>query len=66
MKIGQLVECPADRGDKPYRARIEAISPQATHMGRVFRWITVRRLDGRPGGVWPSRRLGLIEKDKAP
>lgn len=57
MHVLQQVSCPADRGDKPYRGTVMAIGPLTSHMGKPFRWITVRRNDTLTKHVWPSHRL---------
>lgn len=64
-RVGDRVTCPADRGDKPYPARIEWIEPTVHTNGgpnrdTPFMWCAVRKRDGTPGAVWPSHRLGYL------
>lgn len=60
LKIGQLVNFPADRGDPAGDGYVTHISPiEQTHMGgKPFLWVTVRYTGGKRSGVWPSNRLG--------
>ncbi len=53
--------CPPDRGGKSYAARVEHFTDEILMnlRGVRFVWVTVRRDDGTPGGVWPSHRLGF-------
>lgn len=64
MKIGDVVQCPADRGDKPYSARVTFISETVNYNshGAAYRWVTVHKLTGKSGAVWPSHRLGWVMK----
>lgn len=66
MKISQLtidkiVQCPADRGDKAYRARIISFDDktQTNIHGNEYVWVTVLKLDTQNPSkhVWPSHRL---------
>lgn len=59
--IGARVLCPPDRGDKSYPAIVVHFTDEIlTNLHGVrFTWVTVRRTDGTPGGVWPSHRLGF-------
>lgn len=59
---GTTVQCPADRGDPAFTARIVHVGEQrCNHMGGPeFVWVTVRKLNGMSGGVWPSHRLGYV------
>lgn len=68
MKIGQVVQVPADRGDLPYTGIIEDVGEQVytNHLGRAYVWLMVRRSGTKERAVWPSNRLGFkIEKEKA-
>lgn len=61
VKVGDIVQCPADRGSGPYRGRVTFVeSPPATHLGRVFYWVHVKDIEGAWGhtSVWPDHRLG--------
>ena len=60
--IGHRVICPPDRGDKTYCARVVHFTNDVlTNIRGVrFVWVTVRKDDGTPGGVWPSHRLGYV------
>lgn len=67
-KVGDVVRCPADRGDAPFWATISHVGPGVcTHMnGPRFLWCTVKRNSGaQGGGVWPSHRLGYTLPDDA-
>ena len=59
LTVGQVVYCPADRGELPYSGRVVHIGTEVcTHMGgKPFVWITVR-VNARQNAVWPSNRLG--------
>ena len=60
MKVGQIVQVPADRGDAPYTGTIVYVGDiLSTNVhGTPYVWIGVRK----PGGIastWPSNRLGF-------
>jgi hypothetical protein len=60
FKVGDIVQCPADRGDAAFKAQVVHVGDGTAKNIRdvEYRWITVKRLDGRAGGgVWPSHRL---------
>lgn len=59
LKVGDIVECPPDRGDPGYSGGIAHVSEQEqTHMGgKPFIWVTVKRC-GAHASAWPSNRIG--------
>lgn len=68
MKVGQVVQIPADRGDPAYLGVIEGIGEQVctNHLGSAYVWLTVRASGTKRRSVWPSNRLGFkIEKEKS-
>lgn len=60
MKLGQIVKCPADRGDKPYKGKITHVgsSVNKTFNGVQYVWVTVEH-PNKSKHVWPSNRLGF-------
>lgn len=58
LKIGQIVYCPADRGDAAYAGRVEFIDAgeNKTSTGEKYIWVHVR--GPHHATVWPSNRLG--------
>ena len=60
MKVDDIVICPADRGDKPYRGQIVHVgdSMSVNYQGVKYKWITVQHPRGSKH-VWPSNRLGF-------
>jgi hypothetical protein len=60
LKCGKIVQCPPDRGDNGYIAKIysyEHVENTNVH-GVKYVWVTVVRIDGKPTKhVWPSHRL---------
>lgn len=67
MKVRQIVNVPADRGDKPYVGTITHVGDIVSKnvYGSPYVWVGVRK----PNGVsssWPSNRLGFsIPGEKA-
>jgi len=59
LKVGDIVHCPADRGELAHSGRVEHVGEtECTHMcGKPFIWITVRPRNSH-ASVWPSNRLG--------
>lgn len=62
FKIGQIVQCPADRGDKPYKAKVFAIDPTISKNinGIKYQLITVKKVFDfyhQTKHVWPSHKL---------
>jgi hypothetical protein len=65
MKAGDRVRVLASRcapgHERPdFTATIESVGDLTEHMGRPFRWVSVRDEGGR-AGVWPSHRLELMK-----
>jgi hypothetical protein len=63
LKVGQIVRCPADRGDLPYEGKVTWIGDSVcyNHLGVPYVWVGVGRwLSSAKGGstTWPSNRLG--------
>lgn len=58
-KIGTLVRCPPDRGDKGYQGTVTLVEPTVHDNGNniKFQWIHVRHPQGYCS-VWPSHRIG--------
>lgn len=58
LKVGNMVSCPADRGDPAFRGPVTHISPVPckNHVGEDCIWVEVQR-PGRHKSVWPSNRL---------
>lgn len=63
LRIGMLVQCPADRGEHAYQGKVESFG-QYMHLqssGSAYVWVTVRRRDGaKTAHVWPSNRISAI------
>ncbi|MBC7198096.1 MAG: hypothetical protein H5U32_02490 [Pseudomonas balearica] len=53
--VGQIVRCPADRGDAGYQGTVTSVGEPLP--GKSYRWIEVRHPRGTKH-VWPSNRLG--------
>lgn len=62
LKVGQVVNCPADRGDAAFTARVTHVSQNVCKnlSGTEYLWVTVKGIGSlrANGGVWPSNRLG--------
>lgn len=62
LKVGNYVNCPADRGEMGYRGRVEHVGVEVTQrlgMDEPYIWVTVRRPGvGAHASVWPSNRIG--------
>ena len=60
LKIGQIVGCPADRGDVRYTGKVTHIGTEInkSFSGVEFVWVTVEHPNGKSRHVWPSNRLG--------
>jgi len=60
-EVGDIVQCPADRGEAPYTGRIEHVDTMRHENmhGVRFYWVLVRRTsEPRTAHSWPSHRLG--------
>lgn len=59
LKVGQLVNYPADRGDKAGQGRVVAVSEGAAQniYGKHYLWVSLRDSLGKSLGVRPSNRL---------
>lgn len=58
LKVGDIVNCPADRGDAAYTGKVEHINAtEQTHpcVDGPFLWVTVRNRNRNT--VWPSNRI---------
>ena len=60
MKVGQIVNVPADRGDKPYVGTIAFVGNIVSRnmYEEPYVWIGVRKPEGTTSN-WPSNRLGF-------
>lgn len=60
LKVGDVVHCPADRGDDPYTAKVLNIGELVYNSvtGSNYVWVTVDRGISGTRHVWPSNRLG--------
>lgn len=59
LRIGQWVQCPADRGAAPFAGRVRSVGVEVyTNIrGTMYVWVHVSG-QGRPGSsVWPSNRI---------
>jgi hypothetical protein len=56
--VGQIVQCPPDRGDKGYQGVVTSVGTdeQKNYQGVPYFWIEVK--GPRHKSVWPSHRLG--------
>lgn len=61
VRVGDIVNCPSDRGDSAYAARVESVGTEEHKNvnGAAYRWISTRRLSDNRSAVWPSNRLTL-------
>lgn len=62
LKVGDSVNCPADRGSPAFTGRVSYIQPDAPAAkafgsNQEYIWVNVT-YNGRNAGVWPSNRLG--------
>lgn len=53
--VGQIVRCPADRGDAGYQGTVVSVGEPLP--GKSYRWVEVQHPRGTKH-VWPSNRLG--------
>lgn len=60
-KIGDMVNCPADRGDAAYRGKVTHVSGamQKSHQGVLYAWVSVEHPSRTSRHVRPSNRLGF-------
>lgn len=60
LKVGQIVHCPADRGDSAYTGKVTHIgsTTEKNINGAEYIWVTVEHQSGLSRHVWPSNRLG--------
>lgn len=61
FKAGDIVHCPADRGDKAYMGKVTHVSGTIhTHAtSGEYTWVEVMDLMSGRKSVWPSNRLNL-------
>lgn len=57
LKVGDVVRCPAERGDPGYTGTVEHVGTHVTDRPVPFVWVVVRRT-GAHASSWPSNRLG--------
>lgn len=67
-KVGAIVNCPPDRGDRGYKGVIKAVSPNVyTNINGVpYVWVTVGTMSGKSVHKWPSHRLGFRVPTEVP
>lgn len=61
FKEGDIVRCPADRGDKAYLGKVVGVSGivQENYQHTPYTWVEVMHLMSGRKSVWPSNRLNL-------
>lgn len=61
FKEGDIVACPADRGDPSYMGKVVGMSGtvQENHQHTPYTWVEVMHLMTGRKAVWPSNRLKL-------
>jgi hypothetical protein len=57
LKVGDIVHCPADRGDPAFTGRVTHVSP-VIHEASLTEFIWVEVQGPHHKSVWPSNRLG--------
>ena len=64
FKVGDTVQCPADRGDPGYIGRVTHVSTiQNTNIhGTPYYRVTVRTPNRKRSTVWPSHRISLVAR----
>lgn len=60
LKIGDVVYCPADRGDSAYRGKVHVTPINPTICTNIYnvKYIWLNVYHGGVVTVWPSNRLG--------
>lgn len=64
----QQVQCPADRGDKPYTGRILHVGSTIHYnvQGTAYIWLLIEKYGTehtRTKHTWPSNRLGFTVRE---